>query len=144
MIKPYKNRSFDPIAPVRVHRNLHSKCYSICQKGKVVGHATHLALRNCYFVVRKAGQQRVRRMKEKNVHAFVEGNIVWDNNIFGYKPEDEYAFPVKITYNPYTDDTFMAGGTTEKFPIEYSKYVMINSKGVTTTFQAKILTQTNG
>lgn len=94
--------------PVRVYRNLHRKCLSVMQDGKVVCHAENVQLAGVRFVVSKAGQRRVREEKRKNVHAFVEGqwcdgNADWQ----GRWPMEE------LYYNPYTCDGFTVKSTGE-------------------------------
>lgn len=58
MITPYKDRVIDYSKPVRVYRDLHNKCYSIQQNGKVVAHAEQLELKECRFIVNQAGRRR--------------------------------------------------------------------------------------
>ena len=68
----YVNR----LQKVRVYRNLHKKCLSVKQGGIVQCHTDNIVLRDCKFIVSKAGQKRVRDEKRKNVHAYVEGYVV--------------------------------------------------------------------
>ena len=86
---------------VYVYWNLHKKCWSVKQNGRVKGHATKLALKDCRFLVGKAGQARVRREKKKNVHAGVSGYMKfglpwWIGNRACF-----------VMYNPYKHDTFI-------------------------------------
>lgn len=83
---------------VRVYRNLHTGNFSVqCTKtGRVIAHASSLALTNVTFVVRKAGRQKVLDQKRKNVHAFVVGNIC--TQIGGANRQ--------VKYNPYLADCF--------------------------------------
>ena len=92
-----------------VYWNLQRKLWSVRQSGLVVDHAGILSLRDCKFLVGKAGQARVRREKKKNVHAGVSGylfedpmtvdRIAW-NDLYDYTP-------VWVMYNPYKHDTFI-------------------------------------
>lgn len=68
---------FDATRPVRVYRNLNSKCYSVQQDGIVRFHAKQLAIRNFRTIVNNTARMRVLREKRKNVHAFIEG-IIYD------------------------------------------------------------------
>ena len=90
---------------VRVYWNLHKKIWSVqdCKSGLVSDHLEHISLTNAKFVVRKAGQKRVREEGKKNVHAFAVG---WVS-----KEQDEDSSPYwhRITYNPYKNDYFMLG-----------------------------------
>ena len=89
---------------VRVYWNLHKKCWSVqcCKSNKVVLHANELTLTKCNFVVRKAGQKRVREERRKNVHAFVVGEIT---EAHPYRMPDNW----RVSYNPFKNDTFMQG-----------------------------------
>jgi hypothetical protein len=59
-------------------------------------------LTKCNFVVRKAGQKRVREERRKNVHAFVVGEIT---EAHPYRMPDNW----RVSYNPFKNDTFMQG-----------------------------------
>jgi hypothetical protein len=61
---------------VRVHWNLHKDCWSVLQKGRVVGHALTVELEDASFVVLQGGYERYQRTQTKNVHAFVQGKLV--------------------------------------------------------------------
>jgi len=69
-------------------------------KGRVIDHAPRVDLLNAKFVVRPAGRARVIREKRKNVHAFVEGDMVH------YSLLDNYSRVGKIEYNPYRSGSF--------------------------------------
>lgn len=105
----------DPTKKVRVYRNLHKDCFSVKQDGLVRCHANHVTLRDCKFIVSKAGQKRVRDEGRKNVHAFVEGLLVntreADKIVDGTKSDTEIwegeSNWQKAYYNPYTCDTFI-------------------------------------
>jgi len=92
---------------VRVYWNLHKKCWSVqsTQTNLVVLHANHLWLDKCKFMVRPAGQRRVREEGKKNVHAFVVGNMT-----SGYEECHFQPHGCKVSYNPYENDTFMCSG----------------------------------
>ncbi len=65
----------DPTKKVRVYRNLHRKCISVKQGGIVRCWTTNVVLKDCKFIISKAGQKRVRDEKRKNVHAVGEGDL---------------------------------------------------------------------
>jgi hypothetical protein len=85
------------------------------QDGLVRCHANHVTLRDCKFIVSKAGQKRVRDEGRKNVHAFVEGFLAdtreADKIVDGTKSDTEIwegeSNWQKAYYNPYTCDTFI-------------------------------------
>lgn len=87
--------------PVDCYWNLHKHCYSVRarsgpNKGRIIAHATEVNLINVTLVVNKAGKQRVRTERRKNVHAFLRGT-------WGEAPIQHNG----ITYNPYIHDTFV-------------------------------------
>lgn len=97
---------------VRVYWNLHSKIWSVqdSKSGLVIDHVSHISLEDAKFIVRKGGQERVRREGKKNVHAFAVGYIT----PLGDKYKDKTFKWYRVTYNPYKNDYFMLG----KYEIE--------------------------
>lgn len=61
---------------VRVYRNLHQDCWSVLHKGKVIGHAMSVELKDVNLIVQRGGYDRYQREQRKNVHAFVQGILV--------------------------------------------------------------------
>lgn len=115
MLLIYKNRKVEVGTKVRVYFNLHTKLFSIlaiegAYRGKVVAHGNGIKLVGAKFIVNKCGQQKVRRTKTKNVHAYIEGTYI------GITEEE---FTEEAYYNPYLTDFF------------------INSKSKETLFNAK-------
>jgi len=129
---------------VQCYFNLHKKVWSIRSKdtGKVVAHSTRVDLRNCKFKVGQAGMERVRAEERKNVHAWVEGDLV---NVDGGTLTEhgaELGYDVffdapwtistqmgqpQITYNPYKYTSFVDVDTGE--PVyEYEAVTMRNKK----------------
>ena len=106
---------------VRVYYNLHKSCWSIkahegILKGRVIAHADGVKLRDARTVVSQAGRERVIREGKKNVHAFIEGNLVavespkwryrfYEDNCACYMvmfaPDVRKFFGGEIRYNPY-------------------------------------------
>lgn len=86
---------------VRVYRNLHNDMFSI-QSPKtnlVIGYSKSIELSDARYVVRKKGQEKVRKEKRKNVHAYVEGTLL------SFEPKES---DLKAGYyNPYKTDTFV-------------------------------------
>jgi len=102
IIKPFKGREIDYSKNVEIYRCLTKmgRVYSIRQGGKVVGHTSQLKMTNAKFVVQKAGQDRCKVTKARNVHAFVRGKI--------YNENDKWSNHLdKVTYCPYNDTTFI-------------------------------------
>lgn len=121
-MKPYKHRELDYSSPVEVYRCLNRKgrVYSIRQKGLVVGHTEDLYLKDCEFVVNKAGQERCRKTNNRNVHSFIRGYVVpHSEGIMTFWGALHY-----IDYNPYTDDTFIIPKNNK--PVHESSKVQID------------------
>lgn len=104
---------------VQVYKNLHKNCYSIkalegsC-KGLVVMHGNALGLSNVSFKVYEKGRQRVLNEHQKNVHAFVVGNLEYIELYRGYtldyplykQMNNDVSSARQITYNPYVHPFF--------------------------------------
>ena len=60
---------------VRAYNNLQRKCFSVqdYKTGLVIEHTNKLCFTNAMFVVRKSGNERVKKEGRKHVHAFVNG-----------------------------------------------------------------------
>ena len=97
----------DPTKKVRVYRNLHKDCISVRQGNLVKCHTDNVILRDFKTIVSKKGQDRVRREKAKNVHAFIEGYVV--SHTETCRDENQQKLIDfewgELYYNPYkTDD----------------------------------------
>ena len=66
----------DPDKRVYVYFNLHKKCFSVKQSGKVVSHDDCVLLKDCRFLVGDAGRERV--LKEKKT---IKGNLTEKDGI---------------------------------------------------------------
>ena len=113
----------------QVYFNLHKRCFSVQQSGKVYAHADGVLLENVRFNVSKAGQRKVRETGRKNVHARVTGYPpspikFTDNYGVTLSPELVQFCRIDInslkgsgwntaTYNPYKNDTFVDAVTGE-------------------------------
>ena len=86
-----------------VYWNLPKKMWSVRQSGKIVAHTHSIYLKDCRFLVGKAGRERVRAEKKKNVHAGVSGYLAM-NAEFHKQQVDRDCW---VTYNPYKHDTFI-------------------------------------
>lgn len=87
---------------VKVYRNLRKRLFSVLDKKtrRLIAHKDALVLTNVEFKISKAGQERVRRDKQKNVHAYVIGNYV------GHEVSNAENHEL-VYYNPYVTDTFV-------------------------------------
>lgn len=59
-----------------VYRNLTRRCWSIRERGRVVGHLQTITLAGAVMVVRPGSRARVLRTGNREVHAWVRGTIV--------------------------------------------------------------------
>jgi hypothetical protein len=128
----------------RIYYNLSRAVWSIKamegeHKGRVIGYADSVLLRNAHTVVSEAGRQRVLREQRKNVHAYIDGQL---HEVSGYQerlitpqfgkgyPDDMPRFERLMShltflyYNPYRVSHFMwslDGGSTEgqNLPLVY-------------------------
>lgn len=89
--------------------------------GRVVNHVDFILLKNCTFVVGKAGRKRVLKDKRKNVHAYVRGEIL-------HNPCWEGSSSRAVTYNPYKYDSFVYVDTEQT--VSKADYVVINGKTI--------------
>ncbi len=103
---------------VSVHRNLRDKCLSVTVRGLVVGHVDSICLADAVFRVRKGGQRRARRTRQRNVHAFVVGTVV--NHL---EPGGR-----RLGYNVYEDDEFVDVDTREH--VHQADIVYIGPRGL--------------
>ena len=87
---------------IRAYYNLHRMCFSVqdYKTGLVIEHTDKLFMTNAMFVVRKSGNERVKKEGKKNVHAFVNGirQPKWQNT--------DHCNNYEVKYNPYTMDFF--------------------------------------
>ena len=122
---------------VEVYKNLRKQCYSIRQKGKVIGYALVLAMSNVDFVVQQGGRKRVLESGQKNVHAFLRGFIhVSDSdqskfdlpyNLQSSIYDDFHSNPLDwldFNYNPFVSDTF----TVNDQPIHNANAVYMDNR----------------
>ena len=106
------------VAKMQVYKNLNNGLWSVRYKGKVIAHKSALILSDVDFRVSEAGRQRVLRERQKNVHAYANGNII-------------EALPnaqvIEATYNPYDVSYFYLKG--DKTPIYSAKFAIFNEQG---------------
>ena len=93
----------------RLYWNLHKKKWSLQDRktGRVRQHLPAFTMYDAKFVVRPAGQAKVRREGKKNVHAFAVGTE-------GFRDGCATCLTGRpVTYNPYVNDTFVFADTGE-------------------------------
>ena len=111
---------------VRVYWNLHKHCYSFqsTDTGRVIAHNNVCLLKDAKLIVRKAGNEKVRREGKKNVHAFAVGRIA-DRDSFEAVILKPVISKRAITYNPYKYTTFVDKWT--KKPVRESRLIIMAS-----------------
>lgn len=103
-----------------IYRNLRTKTWSKrSTKGIVVGHPTELWLLGATFHVSEAVRQRVIKLKRKEVHAGVRGEIV-------PKPSPLQGELVEVTYNPYHYATFVR--VDDLSPVSSADFVFMDEE----------------
>jgi len=127
-MKIREDYKIDYSKPVEVYRNLHKNCYSVRQGGLVKAHTDDICLKECSFHVNKKGRDRVRKLKRKEVHAWVKG-------VIRLYPLEDLLYPRKVTYNPYYQDEFITLERTGAFsarmgPIKFADMVILNKEGI--------------
>ena len=115
MITVREGKSLNTTKPVKVYRNLNNGQLSVMQNQIVIGYAEELNLKDVTFHVQKAGLEKVRREKVKNVHAYVKGYLS-EGDVSGFK----------IKYNPMKYDSFV---DENEVPIHSVSKIHINNKG---------------
>ena len=96
----------DPNKKIEVYFNLHKKTWSVRQSGKVIMHTNYIQVKDPQYVVSQKGNERVRREKKKNVHAFVRG----------YHMSELPLMPSQVqfvSYNPYKNSSFVIRNTDD-------------------------------
>jgi len=105
----------DQSKPVFVYKNLHKRCWSIRQDGLVKLHAKAVHLEAVEFKVSKTGRNRTLSERRKNVHAGLQGTLVW----WGDKSPllTAHISMTKVIYNPYIHNSFVTypGGAIVKY-----------------------------
>tara|TARA_R110000796_G_scaffold17937_5_gene54740 strand:- start:1106 stop:1555 length:450 start_codon:yes stop_codon:yes gene_type:complete len=122
---------------VNVYRNVKKKpsilSVRCAASGLVLGHSHHAELTDCRFVIQSSGQSQVRKTHQKNVHAWVSGNLEYITDFSSIKErrlnddvlhiteeevqlvrdvsEDSPRVFKRVSYDPYKDDVFTLNGT---------------------------------
>jgi hypothetical protein len=136
-VLPFKGRTLDLSKRVKVYRNLTRKgrVYSIQQGGLVVGSTDCIMLKEVKFTISKKTQERVRIIKQRNVHAYAVGYIVLDgamNTTAETLDINDQHLPLLITYNPYSDDYFKVRETSSEY-VHEAQLVVFNKFGLSAT-----------
>lgn len=113
---------------IRRHKAGFPACLSVKQPGEPMRYAATLLLKNATFTVGAAGLRRFRATGQKNVHAWVRGELL-DEYRFIIPPADMYTNGAgwkEIRYNPVNCDSFQ---TLDGQPVKKAeRVVMIRNK----------------
>ena len=101
-----------------VYRNHTRQCWSIRERGRVVGHAPSVTLADAVMVVRPGSRARVLRTGHREVHAWIRGTLVLDAGV----PARAVRFYYRL---------FLAGHFTDECgqPIEAAAWVFLDQEG---------------
>lgn len=91
---------------VHIYKNLNKKCWSVRKNGKVIAHLDSLFLETCTCHVQMAGYRKVNKVKRKNVHAYIKGEIIEIN--------ENVILENEITYDPYIKPFFRNKDSNEE------------------------------
>lgn len=111
-----------------VYWNLHKKCFSVKQKGKVVAHTNYVELIYPSYRVSQSGRKRVLMERRKNVHAYAVGYVAKTPNTSIFSG---YGKPVR--YDPYKNENFVQrenGNWAEIKNSSYCKMFIQNQKPI--------------
>lgn len=86
---------------------------------KVIDHVESITLKDCKFIVRKAGARQAKVSGVRNVHAFVEGQRSWLSQALGPA--------IEFTYEPFGSNRFVERKTRK--PLDSAKFVHLGSTG---------------
>jgi hypothetical protein len=118
---------------VKVYRNLTKQCYSVMHQGLVMLHTNGIYLMDAKFVVRPAGNARVRATGRKNVHAFIvaQDHVSYIGQHLRQLPEMVEKYKPghwqRVSYNPYTMTNFQ---TQDGQAVKGAAYVIAREDGV--------------
>ena len=80
-------------------------------RGKVIGYAGLVYLRNCRFHVNREHSARIKEGHKRSVHAWVSGDLVPKGRFpSDMDPDHEFS---PVTYNPHRDSSFVDCATGE-------------------------------
>lgn len=106
-LHPVTGRDPSTAPRVAVYRNLHRGAWSIRaeqgpHKGRLLGHATAVALTDCTMRVGRAAALRIANGAAREVHAWVIGTLVGQASI---------GDPTRLVYRPHERPEFYAAAT---------------------------------
>lgn len=120
-----KKRSLIEGERVRMYKNLNNGLMSTMSwnnrhgdKARVIAHVEDLLLEDCKMIVQPAGNRKAKREKERNVHAYVEGNVRLNVN-------KNFIWDGYLYYNPFKCNHFKLVKGEHNEIIRESQYVSV-------------------
>jgi hypothetical protein len=112
-----------PTQRVKVYRNIRNNMFSVLdyKTHRLITHMDTIILKNVIFKVYKSGQERVRKNKQKYVHAYAVGDF------FSYEFNLDLNSLKMVNYNPYINDSFITCDDKKEINIADTCY-MVNGK----------------
>jgi hypothetical protein len=80
---------------VDVYRNLKKDTFSIRHRGIVTAHKEIVTIVNPSFVIQPSGAKKALDTQQRNVHAFVRGELSESNDTY------DLENMISVTYNPF-------------------------------------------
>lgn len=130
VFESYKSRQVQQGDCVHLYRNLHAESLSIRVGTLVHAHAMIAKVHNATFLVSERGNERTRIQNQRNVHAYVRGDLEECQAIIN-DVESEYQRLeaegyTRIYYNPYKVRSFVIYGTQEPVFHAYEAVVIMD------------------
>lgn len=113
---------------VEVYKNLNCGLMSVREcSGRVLTHEQSVFIATPRFVVQPAGRSKVLQTRQKNVHAFVRGQLLGfsEGCLRDFGGWDQWPL---ASYNPYKMDTFYDKATLD--PLTEARYAVVSTDGV--------------
>lgn len=136
MLRKFKGRTVEHNQKVACFWNLHEDVFSVegqtFERGKrrklILAHGNAIMLKNVKFTVNERLRQQVLAVKQKNIHAFVKGELQKNFSLAIFKYQDITYGMREAYYNPYKQDCFTDKETGEK--LESAEMVILKDKKV--------------
>lgn len=129
----------------KIYRNLNNGLLSLleCKTHLVSGHASRIVVKNARLIINASGKLKALQTGQRNVHAFVEGEIVYTTGLQPFRGRlvevegvSQSSLPptserLRVLYNPFKNLGFHFLDGDKTVEIWEASYVDIHSTGVT-------------
>lgn len=113
---------------VEVYKNLNCGLMSVREcSGRVLTHEQAVYIGSPRFVVQPAGRAKVLQTRQKNVHAFVRGELLGfhEGTLRDFGGWEDWP---TASYNPHKTNTFYDKATLD--PLTDARYAVVSTDGV--------------